>query len=36
MRKSHMTDRNLWEDLREKGVSDLKQMAEARLKRSGN
>jgi uncharacterized membrane protein YcaP (DUF421 family) len=36
MRKSHMTEHDLWEDLRIKGVSDLKQVAEARLERSGN
>jgi uncharacterized membrane protein YcaP (DUF421 family) len=36
MRKSHMTEHDLWEDLRGKGVSDLKQVAEARLERSGN
>jgi uncharacterized membrane protein YcaP (DUF421 family) len=31
-----MTEHDLWEDLRGKGVSDLKQVAEARLERSGN
>jgi uncharacterized membrane protein YcaP (DUF421 family) len=36
MRKSHMTKHDLLEDLRGKGVSDLKQVAEARLERSGN
>ena len=36
MRKSHMTEHDLWEDLRGKSVSDLKQVAEARLERSGN
>jgi uncharacterized membrane protein YcaP (DUF421 family) len=36
MRKSHMTEHDLWEDLRVKGVSDLKQVAEARLERSGS
>ncbi|MBL0406823.1 DUF421 domain-containing protein [Microvirga aerilata] len=36
MRKVHMTEHDLWEDLRGKGVSDLKQVAEARLERSGN
>jgi uncharacterized membrane protein YcaP (DUF421 family) len=36
MRKSHITEHDLWEDLRGKGVSDPKQVAEARLERSGN
>ncbi len=36
MRKAHMTEHDLWEDLRGKGVSDLKQVTEARLERSGN
>jgi len=36
MRKAHMTEHDLWEDLRGKGISDLKQVAEARLERSGN
>ncbi len=35
MRKSHMTEHDLWEDLRGKSVSDLKQVSEARLERSG-
>jgi uncharacterized membrane protein YcaP (DUF421 family) len=30
-----MTEHDLWEDLRGKSVSDLKQVAEARLERSG-
>ncbi len=36
MRKAHMTDHDLWEDLRRKSVSRLEQVAEARLERSGN
>ncbi len=36
MRKSHMTEHDPWEDLRGKGVSDLQQVVEARLERSGN
>jgi uncharacterized membrane protein YcaP (DUF421 family) len=35
MRKVHMSERDLWEDLRDKGVSRLEQVAEARLERSG-
>ena len=35
MRKAHMSERDLWEDLRGKGVSHLEQVAEARLERSG-
>jgi uncharacterized membrane protein YcaP (DUF421 family) len=35
IRTSHMSDRDLWEDLRGKGVSRLDQVAEARLERSG-
>src|SRR5215211_7805736 len=35
MRKTHMTEHDLWEDLRGKSVSDLAQVAEARLERSG-
>jgi uncharacterized membrane protein YcaP (DUF421 family) len=35
MRKVHMSERDLWEDLRGKGVSRLEQVAEARLERSG-
>src|SRR5690349_219304 len=36
MHKAHMTDRDLWEDLRGKSVSRLDEVAEARLERSGN
>jgi uncharacterized membrane protein YcaP (DUF421 family) len=36
MRKAHMSDRDLWEDLRGKGVSRLDEVAEGRLERSGN
>jgi uncharacterized membrane protein YcaP (DUF421 family) len=35
MRKTHMTEHDLWEDLRGKSLSDLAQVAEARLERSG-
>ncbi len=35
MRTSHMSERDLWEDLRGKGVSRLEQVAEAWLERSG-
>lgn len=35
MRHVHMTDGDLWEDLRGKGISDLAEVAEARLERSG-
>jgi uncharacterized membrane protein YcaP (DUF421 family) len=35
MRQAHMSERDLWEDLRGKGVSRLEQAAEARLERSG-
>jgi uncharacterized membrane protein YcaP (DUF421 family) len=35
MRRVHMTEHDLWEDLRGKSVSDLKQVSEARLERSG-
>ncbi len=35
LRKVHVTEKDLWEDLRTKGISDLKQVAEARLERSG-
>ena len=35
MRKTHMTEHDLWEDLRGKGVSRLQQVGEARLERSG-
>jgi len=36
LRKSHMTEKDLWEDLRAKGISRLEEVAEARLERSGN
>ncbi len=35
LRRAHMTEHDLWEDLRSKGVTDLKSVAEARLERSG-
>jgi uncharacterized membrane protein YcaP (DUF421 family) len=35
MRATHMTEHDLWEDLRGKGVSRLEQVEEARLERSG-
>ena len=35
MRQTHMTEHDLWEDLRGKSVSDLKQVREAHLERSG-
>jgi uncharacterized membrane protein YcaP (DUF421 family) len=35
LRRAHMSERDLWEDLRGKGVSRLEQVAEARLERSG-
>jgi uncharacterized membrane protein YcaP (DUF421 family) len=35
MHRVHMTDHDLWEDLRGKSVSDLKQVSEARLERGG-
>jgi uncharacterized membrane protein YcaP (DUF421 family) len=35
MRRVHMTEHDLWEDLRGKSVWDLKQVSEARLERSG-
>ena len=35
MRRAHLSDRDLWEDLRDKGVSRLDQVAEARLERNG-
>lgn len=35
MRQAHVGERDLWEDLRAKGVSRLEQVAEARLERSG-
>jgi uncharacterized membrane protein YcaP (DUF421 family) len=36
MRHAHMSERDLWEDLRGEGVSRLEQVSEARLERSGN
>lgn len=36
MRKAHMTERDLWEDLRGKSVSRLEEVAEARLERNGS
>lgn len=36
MRATHMTEHDLWEDLRGKGISRLEQVEEARLERSGN
>jgi uncharacterized membrane protein YcaP (DUF421 family) len=35
MRQAHMTEHDLWEDLRGKGISRLEQVEEARLERSG-
>jgi uncharacterized membrane protein YcaP (DUF421 family) len=35
MRKTHMTEHDLREDLRSKGISNLREIAEARLERSG-
>jgi uncharacterized membrane protein YcaP (DUF421 family) len=35
MRKTHMTEHDLWQDLRVKGISNLRQVAEARMERSG-
>lgn len=35
MRASHITEGDLWEDLRGNGVSDLSDVAEARLERNG-
>ena len=36
LRASHMSDRDLWEELRGKSISDLSEVEEARLERSGN
>jgi uncharacterized membrane protein YcaP (DUF421 family) len=36
LRAAHMSDRDLWEELRGKSISDLKEVAEARLERSGS
>jgi uncharacterized membrane protein YcaP (DUF421 family) len=35
MRKAHMSDKDLWEDLRGKAVSRLEEVAEGRLERNG-
>jgi uncharacterized membrane protein YcaP (DUF421 family) len=35
MRKAHMTEADLWEDLRERGVGKLSQVAEAHLEAGG-
>ena len=35
MRRAHMTEHDLWEDLRGKGISHLERVAEARLERNG-
>jgi uncharacterized membrane protein YcaP (DUF421 family) len=35
LRASHLSEHDLWEDLRGKGVGHLEQVAEARLERSG-
>jgi uncharacterized membrane protein YcaP (DUF421 family) len=35
MRKSHITEHDLWEDLRGKSISKLEQVAEGRLERNG-
>ena len=35
LRAAHMSERDLWEELRSKSISDLKEVAEARLERSG-
>jgi uncharacterized membrane protein YcaP (DUF421 family) len=36
LRKAHMTEKDLWEDLRGKSISRLEEVAEGRLERSGN
>jgi uncharacterized membrane protein YcaP (DUF421 family) len=36
VRAAHMSDRDLWEELRSKSISDLNEVAEARLERSGS
>jgi uncharacterized membrane protein YcaP (DUF421 family) len=36
MRKAHMSERDLWEDLRGKSIARLDEVAEAILERSGN
>jgi uncharacterized membrane protein YcaP (DUF421 family) len=35
LRKVHITEKDLWEDLRTKRISDMRQVAEACLERSG-
>jgi uncharacterized membrane protein YcaP (DUF421 family) len=35
MREAHMTEHDIWEDLRSEGITSLEQVAEARLERSG-
>jgi uncharacterized membrane protein YcaP (DUF421 family) len=35
MRAVHMTERDLWEDLRDKSIAELREVAEARLERDG-
>jgi len=35
MRKAHMSDKDLWEDLRGKGISRVDEVAEGRLERNG-
>jgi len=35
MRRTHLSEHDLWEDLRGQGVSKLEEVAEARLERSG-
>ena len=36
LRAAHMSDRDLWEELRSKSIADLNEVAEARLERSGS
>jgi uncharacterized membrane protein YcaP (DUF421 family) len=36
MKAMHMSEHDLWEALRDKGISSLRQVNEARLERSGN
>jgi uncharacterized membrane protein YcaP (DUF421 family) len=36
MRKAHMTDKDLWEDLRGKSIARLDEVAEGRLERNGS
>jgi uncharacterized membrane protein YcaP (DUF421 family) len=35
MRKTHLTEDDLWGDLRAKGISDQEEIAKAHLERSG-